>query len=146
MALKTFDVIFGCYICLISWAIKFCILNWFDVMSGSKNTGDIYSMNHSVGFFLSKNGIIGVQSLEWYETKPNYYSSSKLWIVAFASLYCKSYEYSLFILGGGRWKYDTKIRDIYLTMVLHWLFFRSLEADGRLFLPLCFTHCVSVNV
>ena len=46
-------------------------------------------------------------------------------IVAFASLYCKLYKYSLFILStrGGRWKYDTKIRDIYLTMVLHWPFF-----------------------
>ena len=44
-------------------------------------------------------------------------------IVAFASLYCKLYKYSLFILGGGRWKYDTKIRDIYLTMVSLWPFF-----------------------
>merc|ERR1719234_601841 len=41
-------------------------------------------------------------------------------IVAFASLYCKLYEYSLFILKGGRWKYDRKIRDIDLTMVSLW--------------------------
>ena len=52
-------------------------------------------------------------------------------IVAFASLYCKLYEYSLFILRGGRWKYDTKIRDICLTMVSLW---------PSLWKLLCFTH------
>ena len=51
-------------------------------------------------------------------------------IVAVATIYIANY--SLFILRGGRWKYVTKIREIYLTMVSVWPF--HWKQGGGLFL------------
>ena len=61
-------------------------------------------------------------------------------IVAVATIYIANYL--LFILRGGRWKYVTKIREIYLTMVSVWPFHWK---QGGSF---CFTPhtTISVNV
>ena len=87
-ALKTFNLIFGCYICLIYSAIKFGMFNWFDVISGSKNTSICKNMVFICEILvelLSFLFLARTASLEWYQPKhdcislENYCPSSKLW-------------------------------------------------------------------